>query len=178
VGKDAILDELARRGYPFHRVITATTRPPRVNERHGVDYYFHTDREFDALINHGGLLEHAVVYGHRSGVPKRQVLDKLAEGVDVFVRTDVQGAASIKQAVPDSVRIFIAPASIEEIEERIRARNSDDEERIRRRIDTARGEMARSGEFEHMIVNEPGKLAETVDKLVAILEDERNKRAA
>jgi guanylate kinase len=172
-GKDAVLDELARRGVPFHRVITATTRPPRVNERHGVDYYFHTNREFDSLVNHGGLLEHATVYGHRSGVPKRQVLDKLAEGVDVFVRTDVQGAASIKQAVPDAVRVFIAPSSIEEIEERIRARNSDDEERIRRRIDTARGEMARSGEFEHVIVNAPGKLEETVDQLVAILERER-----
>ncbi len=176
-GKDAVLDELGRRGYPFHRVITATTRPPRVNERHGVDYYFHTDREFDSLISHGGLLEHAVVYGHRSGVPKRQVLDRLAGGVDVFVRTDVQGAAAIKEAMPDAVRIFIAPASIDEIEDRIRARNSDDEERIRRRIDTARSEMARSGEFEHVIVNEPGKLEETVDRLVSILEDERAKAA-
>jgi guanylate kinase len=175
-GKDAVLDELARRGVVFHRVITATTRPPRINERHGVEYYFHTEREFDALINHGGLLEHAVVYGHRSGVPRRQVLDKLAEGIDVFVRTDVQGAASIKRAVPDAVRIFIAPGSIEELEARIRARNSDDEERIRRRIDTARSEMARSAEFEHVIVNEPGKLEQTVDKLMAILEVERAAR--
>jgi guanylate kinase len=172
-GKDAVLDELERRGYAFHRVITATTRPPRVNERHGVDYYFHTDREFDELINHGGLLEHAVVYGHRSGVPRRQVLDKLAEGMDVVVRTDVQGAASIKEAIPDAVRVFIAPLSMKEIEERIRARNSDDEERIRRRIDTARSEMARSAEFEHVIVNEPGKLEQTVDKLVDILASER-----
>ena len=172
-GKDAVLDELARRGIAFHRVITATTRPPRVNERHGVDYFFRTDREFDLMINNGGLLEHAVVYGHRSGVPKRQVLDKLAEGVDVFVRTDVQGAASIKDKMPDAVRIFIAPSSIDEIEARIRARNSDDEERIQRRIDTAKSEMARSGEFEHIIINRPGKLEETVDKLVAILEQAR-----
>jgi guanylate kinase len=172
-GKDAVLDELARRGIPFHRVVTATTRPPRVNEQHGVDYYFHTEREFDSLINHGGLLEHAVVYGHRSGVPKRQVLDKLAEGVDVFVRTDVQGAASIKQAMPDTVRVFIAPTSIDELEERIRARNSDDEERIQRRLDTAKSEMARSDEFEHVIVNEPGKLEETADELIAILDRAR-----
>ncbi len=168
-GKDAVLDELARRGVAFHRVITATTRPPRVNERHGVDYFFRTDREFDMMINNGGLLEHAVVYGHRSGVPKRQVLDKLAEGIDVVVRTDVQGAASIKEKMPEAVRIFIAPSSIEEIEERIRARNSDDEERIRWRIDTAKSELARSGEFEHVIINKPGKLEETVDELVAIL---------
>jgi guanylate kinase len=172
-GKDAVLDELARRGVRFHRVITATTRPPRVNERHGVDYFFRTDREFDMMINNGGLLEHAAVYGHRSGVPKRQVLDKLAEGIDVFVRTDVQGAASIKEKMPEAVRVFIAPSSIEEIEERIRARNSDDEERVRRRIDTAKSELARAAEFEHVIVNKPGKLEETVDKLVAILDRAR-----
>jgi guanylate kinase len=173
-GKDAVLDELARRGVPFHRVITATTRAPRVNERHGVDYYFHTDREFDSLINHGGLLEHAVVYGHRSGVPRRQVLDKLAEGVDVFVRTDVQGAASIKEKMPEAVRVFIAPSSIDEIEQRIRARNSDDEERIQRRIDTARSEMARSGEFEHVVVNRAGELEGTVDQLIAIIDRARS----
>jgi len=175
-GKDAVLDELARRGQAFHRVVTCTTRPPRATERHGIDYYFVTDTEFDALIKSGGLLEHAVVYGHRSGVPKQQVLDELGAGVDVYVRTDVQGAASIKQAMPEAVRVFIAPSSIEEIEERIRARGSDDEERIQRRLATARSEMARSGEFEYVIVNEAGKLDATVDRLIEILDAERVRR--
>lgn len=172
-GKDAVLDELAQRGHAFHRVVTCTTRPPRATERHGVEYHFVTDMEFDALIESGGLLEHAVVYGHRSGVPKQLVLDELAAGVDVCVRTDVQGAASIKQLMPEAVRVFIAPSSVDEIEERIRARGSDDEERIQRRLATARAEMARRGEFEYVIVNEAGHLDATVDRLIEILDAER-----
>ena len=172
-GKDAVLDELARRGHAFHRVVTCTTRPPRENERDGVDYYFVSDAEFDALIAGNGLLEHAVVYGHRSGVPRQQVVDKLAEGIDVYVRTDVQGAASIKQLAPEAVLVFISPSSLDELEERIRGRGSDDEERVQRRLQTAHEEMARRGEFEYVIVNEPGRLEATADRLVEILDVER-----
>jgi guanylate kinase len=176
-GKDAVLDELERRGHRFHRVITATTRPPRANERHGVEYYFLTHPEFDALITDDGLLEHATVYGESYGVPKQQVLDKLAEGLDVYVRTDVQGAASIKQLMPNAVRIFIAPPSLEELEARIRTRNTDDEARIQRRLATARSEMARSGEFEHVLINETNALDATVDRLIEILDAERDRAA-
>jgi len=174
-GKDAVLDEMARRGHRFHRVVTCTTRSPRDNERDGVDYFFVTDAQFDALIAHDGLLEHAAVYGHRSGVPRQQVIDKLREGLDVYVRTDVQGAASIKRLAPAAVLVFIAPSSIDELEERIRARGSDDEERIQRRLQTAHGEMARRGEFEYVIVNEPGRLEATVDCLLEVLDAERLK---
>ncbi len=177
VGKDAVLDELARRGRRFQRVITCTTRPRRENEVDGVDYYFVSDVEFDALIASGGLLEHAVVYGHRSGVPRQQVLDKLAEGVDVFVRTDVQGAASIKRIEPDAVLIFIAPSSMEELEQRVRERGSDDEERIARRVAAGRDEMSRRDEFEHVIVNEPGRLDVTIDRLEEILDAARARRS-
>ncbi len=172
-GKDAVLDELAQRGHAFHRVVTCTTRPPRATERHGVDYHFVSQAEFDALLADGGLLEHATVYGESYGVPKQQVLDELAAGADVYVRTDVQGAASIKQLMPEAVRVFIAPSSIDEIEERIRARGSDDEERIQRRLATARAEMARRGEFEYVIINEAGRLDTTVDRLIEILDAER-----
>jgi guanylate kinase len=137
-----------------------------------------SDAEFDELIVSGGLLEHATVYGHRSGVPRQQVLDKLAEGLDVYVRTDVQGAATIKKLMPEAVRIFIAPSSLEELEARLRARNSDDEERIARRLATAREEMKHQGAFEYVIVNEPGRLEATVDRLLEILSAERARRHA
>ena len=172
-GKDAVLDELARRGRRFHRVVTCTTRPPRDGEREGVDYFFVSDAEFDRLIGSGGLLEHATVYGHRSGVPRKQVLDALAAGNDVFARTDVQGAATIKSLMADALLVFIAPSSLDEIEARIRERQSDDEERIQRRLETARREMARQGEFDHVIVNAPGRLAATADELERILEGAR-----
>jgi guanylate kinase len=177
-GKDAVLDALEQRGHRFHRVVTATTRPARDVERDGVDYHFVTAAAFEAMIAGDGLLEHATVYGQHYGVPRRQVHDALEAGLDVYVRTDVQGAATIKQLMPGAVRIFIAPASLDEIEARLRARNSDDEERIQRRLRTARDEMARSAEFEYVIVNAPGRLDETVDRLEAILDAERAKSEA
>lgn len=172
-GKDAVLDEMARRGLRFHRVITCTTRPPRDAERDGVDYFFVSDAEFDRLIETGGLLEHAVVYGHRSGVPRQQVVDKLREGVDVYVRTDVQGAASIRKLAPGAVLVFITPSSLDEIEARIRARGADDEATVQRRLATARDEMARRREFDYVVENEPGRLDATVDRLMEILDVER-----
>jgi guanylate kinase len=172
-GKDAVLDELERRGYRFHRVITCTTRPPRENERDGVDYFFVSDLEFDELIAAGGLLEHAVVYGHRSGVPRAQVVEQLAAGTDVVVRTDVQGAASIKRQMPDAITVFVAPSSLDELEGRIRARGSDDDERIARRLAAARVEMQRQDEFDYVIVNASGLLDATVDQLEEILAADR-----
>jgi guanylate kinase len=101
------------------------------------------------------------------------VLDALDRGMDVFVRTDVQGAATIKRLMPEAVLVFIAPTSLGEIEERIRARKSDDEARIQRRLETAASEMARQSEFEHVIVNRPGALDAAVARLEQILTDER-----
>jgi guanylate kinase len=178
VGKDAILDELRRRGHDFHRVVTCTTRPPRPNETSGVDYHFVTADEFDRLIRGDGLLEHAVVYGDHYGVPRAQVDDALETGCDVYVRTDVQGAATIKRLRPNTVLIFIAPASLAELEQRIRARGDSDVTRVQRRLETARAEMARQAEFEHVIVNETGRLGAAVERLERILSEERAGRAS
>lgn len=172
-GKDAILDALAARGYRFHRVVTCTTRPPRDGERDGIDYFFVSDAEFDRMVRDGQFLEYATVYGHRSGVPRQQVIDKLAQGIDVYVRTDVQGAATIKKLMPGAVLIFVAPSSLGELEQRIRARGSDDEERVQRRLATARDEMARQSEYDYVIVNRPGELDAAVDRLIEILDAER-----
>ncbi len=172
-GKDAVLDELERRGHRFHRVVTCTTRPRRESEHDGVDYHFVTEQEFDELLASGGLLEHATVYGYRYAVPRQQVLDHLARGTDVYVRTDVQGAATIRRLMPDAVLVFIAPASFEELEERIRTRGADDSAAVDRRLATARAEMARQGEFEYVIVNEQGRLDAAADRLEEILAAER-----
>ena len=174
-GKDAVLDEMARRGHRFHRVVTCTTRAPRGNEREGIDYFFVSDAAFDKLVADDGLLEHAVVYGKGYGVPRQQVIDRLAEGLDVYVRTDVQGAATIKRIAPGALLVFIAPASLDELEQRIRARGSDDEEHVQRRLKTAHDEMARRAEFDYVIVNAPGHLESTVDHLLEVLDVERMK---
>ena len=176
VGKDSILDELARRGRGFHRVVTCTTRAARAGERDGVDYHFVSDAEFDRLLDGEGLLEHAVVYGHRYGVPKQQVLDALDAGRDVFVRTDVQGAASIKALMPEAVLVFVSPASLEDLEDRLRKRGTDDEAKIQHRLETAKAELRRRVEYEHGLVNAPGELTAAVDHFERILESDRARR--
>ena len=177
VGKDAILDELERRGHRFHRVITCTTRTPREGERDGVDYRFVSESEFDSLLTSDGLLEHAVVYGHRYGVPRDQVLQQLAKGIDVYVRTDVQGAATIRRLMPDALLIFVAPASFDDLEARIRARGAEGEAEILQRIEAARAEMARQTEFEYVIVNQQGRLDAAADQLERIVAAEHGRRA-
>ena len=177
VGKDAILDELERRGGRFHRVITCTTRTPREGERDGVDYRFVSESEFDSLLTSDGLLEHAVVYGHNYGVPRDQVLQQLAKGIDVYVRTDVQGAATIRRLMPDALLIFVAPASFDDLEARIRARGAEGESEILQRIEAARAEMARQTEFEYVIVNQQGRLDTAADQLERIVAAEHALRA-
>ena len=112
------------------------------------------------------------MYGHRSGVPRRQVVEALAAGNDVLVRTDVQGAATIKRLMPGAVLVFIAPASTEELEARVRARGSDDDAQVERRLAAARAELARSDAFDYVIVNAPGRLDATVDRFEELLSAE------
>lgn len=110
-GKDTILDLVRNWGYGFHFAVTMTTRQPRPGETDGVDYHFATEAAFDRLIADDGLLEHAIVYGRKYGVPKDEVLTPLARGETVLVRVDVQGAETLRRLVPDALLIFVAPPS-------------------------------------------------------------------
>ena len=125
VGKDAVLLRLRERKYPVHFVVTATTRPRRPTETDGVDYIFLDRDAFERKLAEGGFLESAEVYGHRYGVPRDQVSDALASGMDVIIKIDVQGAQTIKRLDPDGVFVFLAPPSLEELERRLRARESE-----------------------------------------------------
>lgn len=175
VGKDAVIGRL-RAAHPAARfTVTATTRPPRSRERDGDDYHFLSDDEYDRLVAEDGFLEHAAVYSHRYGVPKAQVREALARGQDVIVRVDVQGAATIKRLVPDAVLIFLAAASLEELEERLRRRNTEGRSDLRLRLDTARREMACQEDFDHVVINREGALDEAVSQILAIIEDERGR---
>src|SRR5688572_19421272 len=113
-GKDAVRDLLMAWDLPVHLVVTATNREMRPGEVEGIDYIFLSDDEFDRMEREGELIEHAIVYGQKKGVPKDQVLDPLAAGRDVIARVDVQGAATLKALIPEALLIFIAPPSLEE----------------------------------------------------------------
>jgi guanylate kinase len=100
VGKDSVVECMAERNLPFHFVVTATTRPPRDDEVHGVDYFFFTKDEFAEMIENNELLEYAFVYNDFKGIPRSQVQEALASGKDVVMRLDVQGAATIRELCP------------------------------------------------------------------------------
>ncbi|MBI4498337.1 MAG: guanylate kinase [Chloroflexi bacterium] len=173
VGKDAVLTRMRAREAPRHYVVTATTRPPRSGEVNGVDYVFLATERFRELLAAGELLEWAEVYGNYYGVPKSAVAEGLARGLDVVVKTDVQGAASIRRLVPEAVGIFLAPASLQELETRLRGRGTEAPPDLARRLATARQELAQLPQFDYVVVNRDGGLDDAVDTIEAILRAER-----
>ncbi|MCC7353949.1 MAG: guanylate kinase [Anaerolineae bacterium] len=173
VGKDAVLNRMKEMGYPFHFVVTATTRPPRPGEVNGVDYHFVSASTFAEMMDKGELLEHAVVYGEYKGIPKSQVREALASGKDVIMRIDVQGAATIRRLVKGATLIFLNTASEEELVERLLLRRTESPDKLKLRIATARQELKRIAEFDYCVVNHHSKLDETARQLAAIITAER-----
>ena len=175
VGKDSLVDRIKARGAQFHFVVTATSRPPRPGERHGVDYFFVSPEEFTKMIDSDELLEYAVVYGQHKGVPKQQIREALASGKDVVMRLDVQGATTIKSLIPEAVLIFLSAASEEELIERLRKRRTESGTQLQRRIDRARQEMKRLEEFDYVITNEQCQLDLAADQVLSIIEAEHHR---
>jgi len=172
-GKDATVKRMEQLGYPFHFVVTATTRPKRPGEVDGVDYHFVSEKEFAEMLERGELLEHAIVYDQYKGIPKKQVQEALESGKDVIMRLDVQGAATIRRLVPEAVLIFLTASSEEELIRRLKKRKTETPEGLKRRIATAREEMKRLDEFDYVVVNRDGHLDDTVKTIAAIITAEK-----
>ncbi|MCJ7550326.1 MAG: guanylate kinase [Anaerolineae bacterium] len=175
VGKDSLVERIKARGAQFHFVVTATSRPPRPGERHGVDYFFVSPEEFTTMIENSELLEYAVVYGQHKGVPKRQIREAFASGKDVVMRLDVQGAATIKSLIPEAVLIFLSAASEEELLERLNRRRTESGAQLQRRIETARQEMKRLEEFDYVITNGQCQLDIAADQVLSVIEAEHHR---
>jgi guanylate kinase len=173
VGKDAALKRMRERNYPFHFLVTNTTRPKRTDEIDGQDYHFVTTEQFAEMEAHGAFLERAVVYGYDYGNSKQEVRDALARRQDVIMRIDVQGAATIKRLVPEAVFIFLMPPSIESLEARLRKRRTEPEEYLKIRLHAARLEMNEVEKFDYVIVNENDALDETAELMYAIIQAEK-----
>ena len=173
VGKDAAVQRMEEMGYPFHFVVTATTRPRRPNEVDGVDYHFVSEQEFAEMLKKGELLEHAIVYGQHKGIPKKQVQEALASGKDVVMRIDVQGAATIRNLVPEAAFVFLTASSEEELIHRLKTRKTETPEGLKRRIAIAREEMNRLDEFDYVVVNRDNHLDDTVRTIAAIITAEK-----
>jgi guanylate kinase len=175
VGKDSVIERMKARHLPFHFVVTATTRPPRPNEVHGVDYYFLSKDDFAEMIEQGDLLEYAIVYNDYKGIPKAQVREALDSGKDVIMRIDVQGAATVRELSPDALLIFMTTQNEQELEDRLRERKSESPEGLRLRIATARRELKRVNEFDYVVVNRDCHLDEAVDTIMAIIRAEHHR---
>lgn len=155
VGKTTVVDRLlAGFDRPFRRAITATTRPPRPGEVDGRDYYFWSPEGFERAVAAGSMLEHALVHGRDYyGTPRSEVDLPRAAGTGVVAVIDVQGAASVRRLYPgDHVSVFLVPPAFDDLETRLRGRGESDAG-IAKRLETARAEMARVGEFDRVVCN-------------------------
>lgn len=175
VGKDSIIDRLKAHGLSFHFAVTATTRPPRPDERNGADYFFLSNDEFTRMIDNGELLEHALVYNDYKGIPKAQVKDALASGKDVILRVDVQGAATVRKIAPDAVLIFVTIEDEADLIRRLTSRNTETLEDLNIRIAMAPEEIRRVDEFDYVIINNEDQLDVAVETILAIIRAEHHR---
>lgn len=159
-GKTTVSQGLLAANPGLRRVITCTSRAPRPGEKDGVDYHFFSRSEFERRVQDGEFLEHANVYGDLKGILRSSVADLLESGVDVLLNVDVQGAETIRQVAARDPRLsgrlvslFLTPATREELEGRLRGRDADSPEALRRRLDTAEAEIGRWREFDYLLVS-------------------------
>ena len=171
VGKDTIARLLIElRPDDFYFVVTATTRPPRVGEVDGRDYFFLSNDAFARMIEEDELLEYAIVYNDYKGVPKQQIRDALASGKDVIMRVDVQGAATIRKLIPNAIFIFLVTQSEEDLVKRLHERKSETSEGVHLRIAMARKELGRIQEFDYFVVNAENRQEEAVHNVLSIID--------
>jgi guanylate kinase len=173
VGKDAVLARMRKSQRPFHYVVTATTRPKRAREKDGLNYHFLSQKTFQQMINEHRFLEWANVYGNYYGVPKDEVSQALARGLDTIVKVDVQGAATIKKILPQAVFIFLAPPSLEALEDRLKRRRSESSQDLALRLARAEEEIRSLLIFDYVIISDHNKLDEVVSQIDAIVTAEK-----
>lgn len=180
VGKDSVAERLQRSPEDggiegLKVVVTATTRERRPGEEDLKHYEFLSRQEFEDRLEDGYFVENASVYGPGNlyGVPRHQITSALEAGLQPLVKIDVQGAATLKQMMPQAISIFLAPESLQALHDQLNRRNADNYDAVQRRLRTARQELERYVGFDYVVVNEQGKLDSTVDQLRSIITAER-----
>ena len=153
-GKGSIIKKVMERWPAAEFSISMTTRVKREGEEHGVHYYFATREEFEATIEDGGFLEWADVFGNYYGTPKAPVEKRLAEGADIILDIDIQGAMNVRKAMPGAVLIFILPPSIKELRRRLEHRGTDAQDVIEKRLAKALTEIGTAREYDYVVVND------------------------
>jgi guanylate kinase len=171
VGKSTVSKEIRKRN-DFWVSVSATTRAPRENEVHGVDYIFMSDEEFDRGISNGFFLEWAAFAGARYGTPRQQVLDAIHDGKDVLLEIEINGAKQVKASWSDSILVFLEPPTWEDLISRLEGRATDSPERRAERLALAQEEMAQAPFFDHILVND--EVEKVVASLIRLVHSQRS----
>ncbi|MBX3631305.1 MAG: guanylate kinase [Acidovorax sp. SCN 68-22] len=175
-GKSSLVKALLELDSHVHPSISHTTRAPRGQEKHGREYFFTSEPEFDAMVASNAFVEWALVHGNRYGTSKKSIEERIAQGNDVILEIDFQGALQIKEAFANAVLIFILPPSWAELRSRLERRGEDSPEVIERRLANAATEMAQVHKFDFVIINELFERA--LFDLKAVVHAQRLKYAA
>jgi guanylate kinase len=166
-GKTSLVRELLIREPGIRLSVSYTTRPPRPGEQNGVHYHFVGEVKFETLNKAGEFLEHAYVHGNWYATSATWLKQQIAEGHDVLLEIDWQGAAQVRKLIPSAVLIFILPPTLASLKERLERRGQDSDAVIARRLEAAREEMRHCGDFDYVIMNQD--FARAVDDLSAIV---------
>lgn len=153
-GKDTLIVRLLEKLPELRFSISSITRGMREGEKQGEKYNFITREKFEDMINNGELLEYNTYVGNYYGTPKAPVVKAIEDGCDMIIEVDVNGAAQIREKLPDAVSIFIMPPSYEELKARLSGRGTETEELIDRRMNSALGEIRRASEYDYIVVND------------------------
>lgn len=172
-GKGTVLAEIFKQDNVYYSV-SATTRAPRPGEINGVNYHFLSKDEFEKLIENGGMLEYASYCGNYYGTPKKPVEDMLAEGKNVILEIEVQGALKVMEKCPEAVSVFILPPSLKELRRRLHKRGTETEEVIEKRIGEAAGEIRKAVNYDYVMIN--GELEIAVSDLLSIINSQKLKK--
>jgi len=173
-GKSTLIKRLVAASPGLGFSVSYTTRPPRLGEKHGRDYYFVSERAFERMVRRGKFVEWADVHGHFYGTAGKQLQAAQEAGQDILLDIDVQGHQQVRKQLPEAVSVFILPPSFQELSRRLRHRHSDAPEEIERRLQKAREEIAHWSEYDYLVIND--NLKEATHALRAIVRAARFRR--
>ena len=173
-GKSSLVKALLAKDSRLHLSISHTTRPPRPGEQNGREYHFVSRETFNQMREAGEFLECAEVYGNGYGTSAKWIRSQLAQGNDVILEIDWQGAQQVRKLFPACIDIFILPPGLDTLEQRLKGRGTDSQEVIDRRLAAAHEDLSHAGEFEYVIIND--QFSDAVEDLVAVVRSGRCRR--
>lgn len=173
-GKTSLVNRLIQTMSSIELSVSHTTRPARPKEKEGRDYFFVEKNTFESMIGHHAFIEHAKVFENYYGTSKKQIEERLSNGIDVVLDIDWQGAQQIRQTYPNAISIFLLPPSLEALRERLNNRQQDNQDVIEKRMRQAQAELEHFEEFDYLIVNEEFEVA--LSQLKSIVTAERLKK--